>query len=255
MQNRNLGRIIILLLAILLLPSLGHAQSELDGVWVRGGGQGGRGGPMSQWSNNELPFTPEGRARFDANAPGKGPRQDFPALGNDPLGDSNPPGLYRTLVYNRPFEMIQLEDKVVQMFEWNKAWRTIWTDGRPVPDDIPAGPYWYGYSVGRWEGDTLIVETIGLDGRAWFDEWGTPFSDATHVEERWRRVDAENLELTLTVTDPGIYREPWTSSVANYSAQSKDSPNGELLEVIFAPIDEVRFNARIRNPAAGVPNP
>lgn len=245
-----------LAVVILALPSLAAAQARanLDGVWVRGGG-GGRGGPMSQWSSEELPFTPAGLEKFNANKPGKGPRQDFPALGNDPLGDSNPPGLYRTLVYNRPFELIQLPEKVVQIFEWNKAWRIIWTDGREAPDDVPAGPYWYGYSVGRWDGDTLVVETVGLDGRAWFDEWGTPFSDQTRVEERWRRAGEEALELTLTVEDPEIFSRPWTSDTSTYQLQRPDSPNGELLEVIFAPIDEVEFNRRIRNPAAGVSNP
>jgi hypothetical protein len=207
---------------------------------------------MSQWSADPLPLTAEGLETFNANRPGKGPRMDFPALGNDPLGDSNPPGLYRTLVYNRPFENIHLPDKIVQIFEWGKVWRTIWLDGRPVPDDVPAGPYWYGYSVGHWEGETLVVDTIGLDGRAWLDEWGTPFGDRTHVRERWRRVDPQTLELTLRVEDPDIFSEAWTSTPMTYTLQSPDSPNGELLEVIFAPIDEQEFNARIRDPAAGV---
>ena len=108
--------------------------------------------------------------------------------------------------------------------------------------------------MGRWEDDTLVVETIGLDGRAWFDEWGTPFSDTAYVKELWQRVDSENLELTLVVTDLEIYREPWMSLTTNYRVQSKDSPNGELLEVIFAPIDELEFNARSRDPAAGLGN-
>jgi hypothetical protein len=240
------------LVILLLTPVLSAAQvPALDGVWVRGGGGGG-GGPMSQWSADELPFTPEGLERFNSNRPGKGPRQDFPALGNDPLGNSNPPGLYRTLVYNRPFELIQLGDKVVQLFEWNKSWRTIYTDGRAVPDDVPTGPLWYGYSVGEWQGDTLVVQTMGLDGRAWFDEWGTPFSDATHVEERWRRIDQDTIELTLTVEDADLFTEPWVSSTATYRSQTPAPLNGEVLEMIFAPIDEDPFNARIRDAAAGL---
>jgi hypothetical protein len=239
----------------LLFPLVAHAQAPttLDGVWVRG--RGGRGGPMSQWSSEELPFTSEGRDRFDANKPGKGPRQDFPALGNDPLGDSNPPGLYRTLVYNRPFEFVQLDDKVLQLFEWNKSWRTIYTDGREVPGDVPTGPFWYGYSVGRWEGDTLVVTTVALDGRAWFDEWGTPFSDGARVEERWRRASDTTLELTLTVEDPLLYTRPWVSATSTYGLQTASPLEGEVLEMIFAPIDEDLFNSRIRDPAAGLPDP
>lgn len=243
-------------MAMLLMPLVSYGQRQgpasLDGVWVRG--RGGGSGPMSQWSSGELPFTPEGLARFNANQPGKGPRQDFPALGNDPLGDSNPPGLYRTLVYNRPFEMIQLDDKVVQLFEWDKSWRTIWTDGRAVPDEVPTGPFWYGYSVGNWEGDTLVVTTTALDGRAWFDEWGTPFSDKTRVEERWRRAGENTLELTLTVEDPDLFTRPWVSSTSTYRLQTPSPLDGEVLEMIFAPIDEDLFNSRIRDPAAGLEN-
>jgi len=240
------------LLCALLLPTQLYAQTnDLGGVWLRASGS--RDYPMSQWYTQELPFTANGRAVFDANIPGKGPRQQMPALGNDPLGQANPPGLYRTLVYGRPMEFIQTQDKVVQLFEWGKHWRTIWTDGREAPDALVAGPYWYGYSVGEWQGDTLVVKTVGLDGRAWLDEWGTPYTDFSEIEERWKRVDAETIEMTITVTDPALYAEPWTSDTKIFARQSSDSLNGELMEQIFAPIDEIEFNNRILDPAASGP--
>lgn len=223
------------------------AQENFSGVWLRDSGSNGY--PQSQWSPDALPFTENGRQVFDANVPGKGPRQQMPAHGNDPLGQANPPGLYRTLVYGRPWEFMQTDDKVVQLFEWGKHWRTIWTDGREVPEAIVAGPYWYGYSAGEWEGDTLVVKTVGLDGRAWLDEWGTPFTDLTEVEERWTRK-GDTMELTITVTDPELYAQPWTSDVKTFALQAPDSLNGELMEQIFAPIDEAEFNERIRDPAA-----
>jgi hypothetical protein len=229
----------------------GGAKPDLSGVWTRAGGGEGA-GPMSQWSGKELPFTPKGLSRFNGNKPGKGPRQGPPALGNDPIGEANPPGLYRTLIYNRPFEIVILPDRVLQFFEWGKTWRAIWTDGRPVPEEVVAGPYWYGYSVGRWEGDTLVVQTMGLDGRAWLDEWGTPFTDETKIEERWRRGNANTLELTITVTDPELYAQPFVSDRKTYRLQPKGTPGAELLEQIFAPIDEKEFNQRVRDPAAGV---
>jgi len=241
------------LVPLALCASLAHAQSsELTGVWLRSSGSNRY--PMSQWSPDELPFTADGRAAFDANKPGKGPRQQMPAFGNDPLGQANPPGLYRTLVYGRPMELVQLPDRVIQLFEWGKHWRTIWTDGRAVPDALVAGPFWYGYSVGVWQGDTLVVKTVGLDGRAWLDEWGTPYTDLTEVEERWHRKDPETLELTITVTDPELYTQPWTSDVKTYSFETPDSLNGELMEQIFAPVDEVQFNEDIRDRAASGPN-
>jgi len=244
-------RISVLLLSLLLLPASVLAQpADLNGVWLRGSGS--QGYPMSQWSVEALPFSTPGKAQFDSNIPGKGPRQSMPAFGNDPLGDANPPGLYRTLVYGRPWELIQLDDKVIQIFEWGKHWRTIWTDGRDVPDVIVAGPYWYGYSVGEWQGDVLVVKTVGLDGRAWLDEWGTPFSDFALIEERWQRV-GDTLEMTLTVNDPDIYSQVWTSDTKIYNLQAPDSMNGELMEQIFAPIDEMEFNRTIRDPAASGP--
>jgi hypothetical protein len=85
------------------------------------------------------------------------------------------------------------------------------------------------------------------------DEWGTPFTDNVRVEERWRRVDANTLELTLTVHDPEIFSQPLVSDRKVYRLQPKGTPNGELLEVIFAPIDEKEFNERVRDPAASGP--
>jgi hypothetical protein len=239
------------ILATLAFALTALAQTpDLSGVWTRAGGAGGTGANAAkgttQWGGEVPSYTPDGLARYNANKPGKGPRQIPPANGNDPLGESNPPGLYRTLVYNRPFEIIQSKDKVTQLFEWAKIWRNVWTDGRPVPDDVPAGPYWYGYSVGKWEGDTLVITTLGLDDRAWMDEWGTPFSSDARFTERWKKTGPDRLELTITVNDPATFTKPWTSAPLNFARQ-KD----EVLEMIFAPIDEKVFNDRIRNPAAG----
>jgi hypothetical protein len=235
------------LAAMLCVSAAASAQTaNLSGVWLGAGQQGGK---FTQWLNADPPFTPDGLARFNANKPGKGPRQAPPAFGNDPLGDANPPGLLRTLVYFRPIDIIQLPDRIVQLFEYAHFWRTIWTDGRAVPED--PGPYWYGYSVGKWEGDSLVVQTVGLDARAWMDEWGTPFSEDTKLTERWRKVDANTMQLTITVNDPRTFTKPWTSDVRTLKLQPKGSPNGELLEVIFAPIDEKEFNDRVRDPAGG----
>jgi hypothetical protein len=250
----RIALVVAVIAPVVVLGQAGNQKpSDLAGVWTRAGGEGA--GPMSQWSGKPLPFSPAGLAKFNANRPGKGPRQRPPALGNDPIGDANPPGLYRTLIYNRPFEMIQLPDRVLQIFEWGKTWRVIWTDGRAVPEEVVAGPYWYGYSVGKWEGDTLVAQTVGLDSRAWLDEWGTPFTDEARIEERWRRGNANTLELTITVHDAELYAQPFVSDRKTYRLQPKGSAGAELLEQIFAPIDEKEFNERIRNPAAGVQRP
>jgi hypothetical protein len=239
--------VMCLLYCSLFITTFATAQPEkLGGVW---GLDSRFSGPESQWSSSPLPFTAAGRQQFDSNIPGKGPRAQMPALGNDPLGDANPPGLYRTISYDllRPWEFLVLQDRVVQNFEWGKHWRTIWTDGRDLPDDNVAGPFWYGYSVGVWEDDTLVVQTNGLDGRQWLDMWGTPFSDFARFEERWT-VDADDkLSIVLTVTDPDLYAETWTSDPIRFARQAPGTPNGEVSEQIFAPIDEEMFNTRVRD--------
>ena len=150
-------------------------------------------------------------------------------------------------------EMVQLPT-VSFIVEWGKHWRTIWTMAVTC-QTFGSRPFLVRfYSVGVWEGDTLVVKTVGLDGRAWLDEWGTPYTDFTEVGERWHRADAGTLELTITVTDPELYAEPWTSDKKTFTAQAADSLNGELMEQIFAPIDEIEFNATIRDPAASGPN-
>jgi hypothetical protein len=248
------------LLAIAAMPQTFAQQAakpsaNLSGVWLlTGNGMGGGNAvlakrPQSQWSTETLPFSPQGLKVFQANKPGKGPRQIKPALGNDPIGKANPYGLYRTLVYGRPFEFVQLPDKVLQVFEVGRNWRAMYTDGRPVPDDVPAGPYWYGYSVGRWDGDVLMVITMALDDRAWMDEWGTPFSAEARFEERWQRIAPDRIQLTITVHDSVTYTRPWTTSPLIYTLQKKGV---EPQEVIFAPIDEAAFNEDIRDPA-GLP--
>lgn len=200
----------------------------------------------SEWSKERLPLTPAGRAALDANRPGRGPRAARPDRINDTQYGANPNGLYRTLQYARPFEIGVLPGKIVQLFGWGLAWRAIHTDGRPVPDDVPAGPFWFGYSVGHWEGDTLVVTTQALDDRAWLDEWGTPFSVDARVVERWRRVAPDTLQLTITVNDPAYYTRPWTSPPILYKLQKKGV---EPVEVIFAPIDVNVFEETLRKPA------
>ena len=84
-------------------------------------------------------------------------------------------------------------------------------DGREFPSIDELGPRWQGYSIGRIEGDTLVVETIGVDSRTWLDKFGYPHSEEMRLEERYRLLDADTLELTMTVIDPVVYAEPFES--------------------------------------------
>jgi hypothetical protein len=110
----------------------------------------------------------------------------------------NPQGFPR-LVWeeNEPIEIIMLPDRVLQLFQWERTLRELWLDGRELPSGENLEnlePAWYGHSVGQWQGDTLVVNTTGVDERAWLDEYGNPKSFDARFEERYRRIDADTIE-------------------------------------------------------------
>ena len=247
--------LILAVMAALIFPMVTVAQAaqqsgpaSLNGVWNQFGG--GR-----ALTNKAPAMTPEGQARFNANKPSYGDRAIPPAQGNDPVGNCDPLGLVRLVLFPRPFAFVVLPDRVVQFFEWAHVWRDIWTDGRKLPED--ADSRWYGYSVGRWEGDTLIVESGGFDDRTWLDQFGNPFSTEMRLEERYRRV-GDTVELNMKLTDPKIYTTPWVSDKKVSRMASKASLTFDgwygLREELCVPSVENAFNARVRNPAGGVQN-
>jgi hypothetical protein len=107
-----------------------------------------------------------------------------------------------------PFEIVQLRDRVLILFEKDYAVSHIWTDGRKLPEE--PDPTYMGQSVGRWDGDTLVVETIGLKDITWLDRQGHPHSDALHVTGRFRRVNHDRLQIDWTFDDPKAFTKPWT---------------------------------------------
>jgi len=231
---------------------------DLSGVWARpAGGRYYEGRqeipdrPESEWSGEKLPFTAAGRAAFDANIPTGGPRQVQSRLSPNDLRDQgNPLGLYRAIEYSgngRSFEIGHLTGKIVQLLSVGRKWRTIYVDGRPVPDMIAAGPFWYGHSVGHWEDDTLVVTTVSLDERQWLDGWGTPISMEARVEERWQRIAADEITLSITVVDTEFYTKPWSSLSFSFVRQDVAI---EPLEIIYAPVDVLRYHETILVPSA-----
>jgi len=162
----------------------------------------------------EAPFTPAGRAAFDANKPGYGPRRAMER--NDPMGRCEPLGLVRNLVAeivapHATFEIVQTPTRILQIFEYRHDWREIWLDGRALPGGDDVYPKWNGFSVARFEGNELVVDSVGFDARSWLDKLGYPHSESMRVEERYRRTDANTLELVITITDPEYYTAPWRS--------------------------------------------
>ncbi|HUI78041.1 MAG TPA: hypothetical protein VLY24_08995 [Bryobacteraceae bacterium] len=122
-----------------------------------------------------------------------------------------PLGLMQLHTHGQPRKMIQTPGLIVILYEANGGIRQIFTDGRPLPKD--PDPWWFGYSAGKWDGDTLVVETTGFRDMGWLDVEGSPLTDAGKLIERFRRPDYGHLEIEVTVVDPKAYTKPWTVTV------------------------------------------
>jgi hypothetical protein len=110
-----------------------------------------------------------------------------------------------------PKKIIQTPGLLVMLFESYHTYREIFTDGRSLPDR--RDPAWFGYSVGKWEGDELVVDTVGVNEKTWLDDSGHPHSDAMRITERFRRRDFGHMEVKLTIDDPKTYTKPWTVTI------------------------------------------
>lgn len=126
---------------------------------------------------------------------------------SDPIFKCFPPGVPRVYLYNFPMQIVQIPGQVLMLFEYDHYIRRVYTDGRP--HDTEQGPLWMGDSIGKWEGDTLVVDTINFNDKTLIDRVGRPHSDALHVVERIRRMDHNSMEIDFTVDDPKAYTKPW----------------------------------------------
>jgi len=137
---------------------------------------------------------------------------------DDPLNQCMPPGVPRinmtTANGPHPLKIVQTPKLVVLLYETsvNSTFRQVFMDGRGFPKD--PNPTWLGYSIGRWDGDTLVVDTIGFNGREWVDTAkGHPQTESAHVTERFTRRDFGHMDINITIDDPGAYEKPWRATV------------------------------------------
>ena len=140
-----------------------------------------------------------------------------------------PIGLTQLHNHPQPRKMIQTPSVLLILYEANGGIRQIFTDGRPLPANDPQ-PWWYGYSIGKWEGDTLVVETSGFRDDVWLDVNGAPLTSAGKMIERFRRVDYGSLEIEVSVDDPKAYTKPWTA----VKIRQRLMPDDELIEFVCA---------------------
>jgi hypothetical protein len=208
-----------LLLAVLAVTGVAKAQTsqqpaaanapatappaDLSGVWL--------GKPANQWafSKDAPPMQPDAKKHFDYNTvdwknpSGPGRKQLDPTLVS-----CAPPGVPRLWLFDRPFEIIQRSNRVIIFYEVDHTFRQVWMDGREHPKDF--GHTWTGHSTGNWDGDMLVIDTVGLNGEPWLDNSGHVYSNALHLTERIRRVDPNTLQIDITFDDPTAYTKTWT---------------------------------------------
>ena len=212
---------------------------------------------------NVPPLTPYGRQLFDATLTDfKSPEGTAVTNSKDPMLKCDPLGWPRWFTYNYGFEFVMLPDRVLQFIEWGHTWRTIWTDGRKLPDNPPELRF-NGWSVGHWESDnTFVIESNGFDDRSWLSEAGSfitkpgtsgrglngwPHSDEMKIVERWKRTSYGILEAQLTVIDPKVYQRPWVTDIVKHTLL----PDTEIWEYFCVPTDSNYYNQKVLVPSNG----
>jgi hypothetical protein len=226
-------------------PRAADGKPDLTGVWQGYGTLGGspaqaepvspEGAPpvagfrdIAQNMKDPLPLRPEAAALLAERRARNGK--------DNPEAVCLPMGIMQFHTQGAPRKIIQTPDVLVILYEASMGIRQIFTDGREIPRDDPQ-PWWYGYSVGHWEGDTLVVETRGLRDGGWLDIFGTPLTDAATLTERFRRLSYGHVEIDVTVDDPKAYTAPWTVRV-----NQRILPEQDLLE--FVCLENQRYFVR-----------
>jgi len=178
-------------------PQPQAAHPDLTGVWFDGGS-----GDLSKFTvpGQELILTPYGKQRYASVDHAK-----------DPNTYCLPPGPARMIMMAHPTMIVQRDDLVTVLSESQRVFRLIYTDGRGHPSDAYDYPEWMGSSIGHWEGDTLVVETISINDRTWLDTSGHEHSDKLKMTERFRLADLNTLEHVVTYDDPVFFVKPFTT--------------------------------------------
>jgi hypothetical protein len=157
---------------------------------------------LADYKPGQEPLTPAAAARFQKQMQGGGPK---------PTTLCAPPAIPVSEVIPAPYKIVQTPGLMLMLYEGDTYFRQVYTDGRKHPADPQ--PSWLGYSVGKWEGDTLVVDVIGLNDKGPLDAMGHFHSDAIHVTERFHRIDFGHMENQITIEDPKTFTKPVTIKV------------------------------------------
>ena len=203
-------------------------------------------GPLEPKFGDTPSLTPLGQSKFKLHIP-----DPFSAHSNDPWRTCDPLGFPRSATNEtRGLAFAQMPQGIVIMTQYQKIWRMVWMDGRELPKNVGTrgGPNsrWYGYSVGHWDGDnTLVVETTGVDDKTWIDRRGYPHSVDMHAEERYTRIDRNELEVTVTIDDAKMYTKPFVAATNKF----KFTPQQQEDEQLCVPSEAIDYLNTIAIPA------
>jgi hypothetical protein len=186
-------------------PDLGNDKGSWDppGIGDMAGTHGGFAGTAQPDKVQDVPFLPWTRAAYDLH--------NSIATKDDPEGFCLPPGIPRMYATSFPFQIYQLSNRVLFVFEGGAhMWRVVYTDGRKHTTPDKLNPTYLGEGIGRWQGDTLVIDDIGFNTRSWLDAAGHEHTEQLHVVERFTRVNQLILHYEAAIDDPGAYAKTWT---------------------------------------------
>jgi hypothetical protein len=196
------------------VPRKANGQPDLSGIWQVPG--------LKYLINiaadvKDVPFQPWAEAVY------KERRENFGK--DDPNNRCLPSIIPEKVAVTSPWKIVETPGVTIILYESRTIFRQIFIDGRPFPKDM--NPAWQGYSIGKWEGDTFVVETRGFNDKGWLDTNGHPVTDALHVFERYTRKDFGHMDVAITIDDPKAYTRPWT-----ITEPAILQPDTELIEYI-----------------------
>jgi hypothetical protein len=193
-------------------PKTADGKPDLSGVWEHLNSRT----TAYYLDGIDIPWQPWAKALFDQNTADN--------QLNNPESKCLPRGVPKADAFDL-HKIIQTPELIVILYEYQTTYRQIVLDGRELPKD--PNPTWAGYSTGHWEGDTLVVESNGFNGKAWLSGRGNPTSDGMHLTERMRRRDFGHMDIQLTFDDPKAYAKPWKAEL-----HPELIPNTELMEFV-----------------------
>ena len=198
-------------------PRLPDGKPDLSGIWEPSANKYLR-DIAADLKVENVPFQPWAKRLYDQRTDGSHSKED-------PDANCLPQGVPKIDAAPAPWKIVQSPRLIVIVYEAFNLWRQVFLDGRELAKDV--NPTWLGYSTGKWDGDTLIVNTKGFNGKLWLDQLGMPSTDALHVIERLRRKDFGHMDVRITIDDPKAFTKSW-----DVTEEVHLLPETELLEFI-----------------------